>query len=272
MTSRWRRSRPTPCSVRSCWTITPAGGGSITTIPLGRTTTPYTLNAALQDLGGNTAALDKPQFEVALQTLTDTLRDATPQLRGALDGVANLSRTLNTRDEALGNLLPHAQSVTKTLADRADQVNQLVVDGNQLFAALDERRQALSSLIAGIDDVSATDFGLRRRQPQGVRAGADQAQPVLDNLNERRDHISRGAQAAAAVRHRARRGGRLGTRLPDQRLRSATGDHLGSAVRQLLPAGQAARQPVRLPARAHRRAPGSSGRSRHDAKSSAGDC
>ena len=36
--------------------ITPAGGGSITTIPLGRTTTPYTLNAALQDLGGNTAA------------------------------------------------------------------------------------------------------------------------------------------------------------------------------------------------------------------------
>ena len=43
--------------------ITPTGGGSITTIPLGRTTTPYTLNAALQDLGGNTAALDKPKFE-----------------------------------------------------------------------------------------------------------------------------------------------------------------------------------------------------------------
>ena len=33
--------------------------------------------------------------------LTDTLHDATPQLRGALDGVANLSRSLNKRDEAL---------------------------------------------------------------------------------------------------------------------------------------------------------------------------
>lgn len=131
--------------------ITPAGGGSTDTIPLGRTTTPYTLGSALQDLGGNTAALDKPQLETALATLTDTLRDATPQLRGALDGVANLSRTLNRRDEALAGLLQHAQSVSKTLGDRAGQVNQLIVDGNQLFAALDQRSQALSSLIAGID-------------------------------------------------------------------------------------------------------------------------
>ena len=91
--------------MRSCWRSPRRAAVRITSIPLGRTTTPYTLNTALQDLGGNTAALDKPQFEVALQTLTDTLRDATPQLRGALDGVANLSRTLNARDEALGKLL-----------------------------------------------------------------------------------------------------------------------------------------------------------------------
>ena len=69
--------------------VTPEGGGSATVIPLGRTTTPYTLNTALQDLGQNASELDKPKFEQALQTLTDTLRDATPQLRGALDGVAD---------------------------------------------------------------------------------------------------------------------------------------------------------------------------------------
>ncbi len=56
---------------------------------MGRTTTPYTLNTALQDLGQNASELDKPKFDQALQTLTDALRDATPQLRGALDGVAN---------------------------------------------------------------------------------------------------------------------------------------------------------------------------------------
>ena len=57
--------------------VTPRGGGEVTVIPLGRTTTPYTLNTALQDLGQNASELDKPKFEQALQTLTDTLRDAT---------------------------------------------------------------------------------------------------------------------------------------------------------------------------------------------------
>jgi phospholipid/cholesterol/gamma-HCH transport system substrate-binding protein len=170
--------------------ITPTGSGSITTIPLGRTTTPYTLNAALQDLGGNTAALDKPKLEEALQTLTDTLHDATPQLRGTLDGVANLSRTLNTRDEALADLLARAQSVTKTLADRSGQVNQLIVDGNQLFAALDERRQALSQLIAGIDDVSQQISGFVADNRKEFGPVLEKLSAVLGNLNERRDYIS----------------------------------------------------------------------------------
>ena len=152
--------------------VTPRAAGSTTMIPLGRTTTPYTLNTALQDLGQNAGELDKPKFEQALQTLTDTLRDATPQLRGALDGVADLSRSLNKRDEALEQLLAHAKKVSDTLAQRAGQVNQLITDGNLLFAALDERRQALSNLIAGIDDVSATAFGIRRRQQARVRTRA----------------------------------------------------------------------------------------------------
>ena len=53
--------------------VTPRGGGQSTVIPLGRTTTPYTLNTALQDLGQNVGELDKPRFEQALQTLTDSL-------------------------------------------------------------------------------------------------------------------------------------------------------------------------------------------------------
>src|SRR4029077_3982962 len=112
----------------------------VTVIPLGRNTTPCRLNTALQDLGQNASELDKPKFEQALQKLTETLRDATPQLRGALDGVANLSRTLNKRDEALEQLLAHAKNVTDTLAQRAGQVNQLITEGNILFAGLDEPR------------------------------------------------------------------------------------------------------------------------------------
>ncbi len=169
--------------------VTPGGSGDSTVIPLGRTTTPYTLNTALQDLGGNVSALDKPKFEQALQMLTDTLRDATPQLRGALDGVANLSRSLNKRDQALEELLAHAKNVSDTLAERAGQVNQLITDGNQLFAALDERRQALSTLIAGIDDVSQQLSGFVADNKREFLPVLQRLDAVMANLLERKEHI-----------------------------------------------------------------------------------
>ncbi|OIN78452.1 virulence factor Mce family protein [Mycobacterium malmoense] len=170
--------------------VSPAGGGKATVIPLSRTTTPYTLAGALEDLGQNANNLNKPQFEQALNVLSDTLRDANPELRGALDGVTSLSRTLNRRDEALQGLLAHAKSVTAVLSQRADQVNKLVDDGNQLFAALDERRAALGQLISGINGVSAQISGFVADNRKEFGPALSKLNLVLDNLNERRDYIT----------------------------------------------------------------------------------
>ncbi|EHI13400.1 MCE family protein [Mycolicibacterium thermoresistibile] len=169
--------------------VTPGGVGSETVIPLGRTTTPYTLSEALQDLGHSATELDTDAFQTALQTLTDTMRDATPRLRGALDGIAALSRSVNARDEKLEQLLHHTSSLSQILARRARQLNQLISDGNALFAELSRQRAALAELIAGIGDVSRQVSGFvadNRREfgPMLVRLNL-----VLDNLLERRAHI-----------------------------------------------------------------------------------
>ena len=170
--------------------VSPAGGGRATSIPLSRTTTPYTLAGALEDLGQNASNLNKPQFEQALHVLTNTLHDATPELRGALDGVTSLSRTLNRRDEALQALLAHAKSVTSALAQRAGQVNKLVDDGNQLFAALDERRAALGRLVSGISAVSQQISGFVADNRKEFGPALSKLNSVLANLNERRDYIT----------------------------------------------------------------------------------
>ncbi|RAV15223.1 mammalian cell entry protein [Mycolicibacterium sp. GF69] len=170
--------------------VAPQGSGSVTSIPLARTTVPYTLNMALQDLGQNSDALDKDQLTRALQVLTDSFRDATPELRRTLDGVATLSRSINANDAALGQLLARAKSVSEVVADRAGQVNQLITDGNQLFAALDERRAALGSLIAGIDDVSREISGFVADNRREFGPALKKLNLVLDNLLERREHIS----------------------------------------------------------------------------------
>jgi phospholipid/cholesterol/gamma-HCH transport system substrate-binding protein len=157
---------------------------------LKRTTSPYTLNDALQDLGQNAGDLDKPKLNEALQVLTDSLHEATPQLRQALDGVAALSRSINANDEALAQLLERAHSVTKVLADRAGQVNQLVTDGNALFGALDERRAALSRLISSIQPVSQQLSGFVADNRREFGPALKKLNAVLDNLLERREHIS----------------------------------------------------------------------------------
>jgi len=170
--------------------VSPAGSGHATTIPLSRTTTPYTLAGALEDLGQNANNLNKPQFEQALKVLTETLHDATPGLRGALDGVTTLSRTLNSRDEALQGLLAHAKQVTGVLSERSAQVNKLIDDGNELFAALDERRSALSALISGIDGVSAQISGFVADNRKEFGPALSKLNLVLGNLNERKDYIT----------------------------------------------------------------------------------
>ncbi|QUR69066.1 virulence factor Mce family protein [Mycobacterium spongiae] len=170
--------------------VSPAGSGEATTIPLSRTTTPYTLNGALQDLGGSAGDIDRPQLEQALDVLTQSLHDATPQLRGALDGITSFSRTLSRRDEALRDLLAHSRSVTSVLAERGEQLDKLIVDGNQLFAALDTRRAALSQLISGIDDLAAQISGFVADNRREFGPALSQLNLVLDNLNERHDYIT----------------------------------------------------------------------------------
>lgn len=169
--------------------VTPAGAGSSTSIPLGRTTTPYTLSSALQDLGTNAGGINDGKFTQALQVLTDTLHDATPQLRQALDGIAALSRSINTRDSQLGELLEHTRSVSSIVAKRADQLNQLITDGNSLFAALSLRRQQLAILIAGIDDVAQQISGFVDDNRAQFGYTLRQLNLVLDNLNARQEHI-----------------------------------------------------------------------------------
>ena len=169
--------------------VAPAGSGSVTSIPLRRTTTPYSLSTALQDLGRNVGDLDKPRLTEALGVLTDAMRQATPQLRGALDGVTALSRSINSRDEQIQQLLARAKTVSDLLAHRSQQLNQLITEGNQLFAALSERRQSLEILISGVDDLARQISGFVADNRTEFGPALTKLNVVLDNLETRRAQL-----------------------------------------------------------------------------------
>ncbi|MEW2479204.1 MCE family protein [Mycobacterium sp. NPDC049093] len=170
--------------------VSPRGAGSVTSIPLARTTTPYTLNNALQDLGHNVGELDQPRFVEALETLTAAMRDATPQVRAALDGITALSRSVNNRDDKVQQLLRHAKSLSEVVAARSGQINQLITDGNVLFAELADRRHAIDQLISGIKDLANQLSGFVNDNKEQLGPVLTKLNLVLDNLNDRREHIS----------------------------------------------------------------------------------
>ncbi|MEV6341449.1 MCE family protein [Nocardia vinacea] len=174
--------------------VTPAGSGSTRTndtIPLDRTTSPYSLTDALGDLTNTVKGLDMDQVNRTLDALSTTFADTPAPLRSALDGVTQLSRSLNARDKALTELLGRAQNVTKVLADRSNQINALLVDGNDLLGELDRRRGALSQLIVYINGLAQQLTGLVNDNEAQLKPTLDRLNSVLALLQSNKDNLSK---------------------------------------------------------------------------------
>ncbi|MGI5221690.1 MCE family protein [Nocardia sp. CA-290969] len=178
---------------RKSLAVNPAGDGSLKvtdTIPMERTTSPYSLNEALGDLAGTVQDLDLPKVNQTLDELSAAFADTPAPLRSALDGVTALSRTINARDQALSDLLTRAQNVTKILADRADAINALLVDGNQLLGELDRRRTAISQMIVYVNALAQQLSGLVHDNEAQLKPALDKLNSVLDLLQRNRDNLT----------------------------------------------------------------------------------
>ncbi len=158
-----------------------------TTIPLGRTASPYDVLEAFRGLAETQNDIDTDQLAKSLTVLSDTVRDSPAEVRGALDGLSRLSQTISKRDGELATLLANTKDVSALLADRTGEIEKLVADGNLLLAELQERRNAISRLLDGTKALSAQLRGL-------VADNAGQLKPALDQLEKVTDLLIRNQQ------------------------------------------------------------------------------
>jgi len=157
--------------------ITPRGDGKLSgAIPVERTRSPYDLPTALGDLTSTISALDTTKLSSALTTLADTFKDTPPDLKVALEGVAQFSSTLDNRDAKLRNLLANANKVTAVLAKRSDQIASLIVNANALLAELLTQRNSVDALMINLGAAS-------RQISAVVNDNRTQLKPALDKLN-----------------------------------------------------------------------------------------
>jgi phospholipid/cholesterol/gamma-HCH transport system substrate-binding protein len=184
--------------------LQPAGGGSLAhgaEIPVSRTTAPYNVTEALDDLTQTTSALDVRQLDSAMRTISTTLSTAAPNVAPALNGVLRLSQAINARDSQLTELLRHSANVTGMLTSRDSQIQSLLTDGTQLLSELNARSDALTQLLANGTALSQQMSGLVTDNSKRIGPALDQLNAVLKLLQNNKTNIDRAlAKAAPLVR------------------------------------------------------------------------
>ena len=160
--------------------LEPAGNDVLepgSTIPRERTRASFDVSTSLSDLTQTVADTDVPDLSGTLDTASQVFEKLPEDLRGSLEGVNRLSRTVSSRNDELKSLFEHANGVTGVLAERNTQLAQLFTDGQALFTAVNERSETVHSLLLNIRSVS-------EQLTATVVENREQIGPTLDQLNK----------------------------------------------------------------------------------------
>lgn len=175
-------------------TLKSSGSGTLdrtTPIPVTRTSSPYSLSDAVNELTENTAATDTQQLNQSLDTLSQTLDGIAPQLGPTFDGLTRLSQALNSRDGTLADVLTSASDVSGILSERSTQVNTLILNANDLMAVLVGRREAIVGLLANTSAVSDQLVGLVEDNEAELAPTLERLTKVNEVLVRNRDNIAK---------------------------------------------------------------------------------
>ncbi len=169
------------------------------TIPLARTTAPYDVVEAFNGLSGTVQEIDTAALEQSLRTLADTFRDTPEHVRGALDGLSRLSETIASRDQEIARLLAGTHTVSRVLADRNAEFEELLADGNLLLAEVARRREAISALLTGVQNLSRELRALVAENSEQLRPALQQLDQVAAVLQRNQDNLDRALDLAPAM-------------------------------------------------------------------------
>lgn len=171
-----------------------AGGSTmppLACIPVSRTSSPYSLTDAVSDLTTNTANTNTQSVNQALDVLSTTIDQIAPKLGPTFDGLTRLSRSLNSRNDTVRELLRHTADVTGILAQRSQQVNTLILNANDLTGVLVQRREAIVRLLADTSALAQQISGLIAENEKELAPTLDKLNAVTRVLEKNRDNLAK---------------------------------------------------------------------------------
>jgi phospholipid/cholesterol/gamma-HCH transport system substrate-binding protein len=157
-------------------------------IPRSRTMAPYDVLEAFRGLAETTNAIDTTQLAQSFEVIADTFANTPDDVKGALTGLQDLSKTISSRDQQLATLLSNTREISDTLAERDKEVVKLLEDGNLLLEEIGRRRDAIATLLDGTQALAKELTGL-------VDDNNEQLGPVLESLDQLTGMLQRNQDA-----------------------------------------------------------------------------
>jgi phospholipid/cholesterol/gamma-HCH transport system substrate-binding protein len=100
-----------------------------------------------------------------------------------------VSETIASRDQQLGALLNHADTLTGVLADRKQDFTRIFGSGDQLLQLLKRRQQVVASLLRNTSALSVQLSGLVHDNQASIGPALAQLHGVLDVLNSHQSNL-----------------------------------------------------------------------------------
>ncbi|MEZ0579427.1 MCE family protein [Nocardioides sp. MH1] len=172
--------------------LVPAGTGDLAddaTIPLERTTTPFSVTDAILGAGRELTPINVKDLSAALRTVTAAIDPGADEVRTAAVGLSDLSRAVSRRESEVRTLFRQTRQIASTLAGRTTDLVTLIDNSAVITRSLVERQDVIRSLLRTTTGLTATVQAVIRDNEDQLTPGLRDLHKVLDVLRSNQDDL-----------------------------------------------------------------------------------
>ncbi|ART68132.1 virulence factor Mce [Mycobacterium dioxanotrophicus] len=133
--------------------VMPAGTvnpGDSHTIPLARTTVPYSLDEVGRQAARAATGVEQQPLADMMNTLTESMPGDSAELGRVLAGISSASSVFAQNGDKVDELLRVSRSLSELLVQQTDSLSATAANAQHIVSALTARRQALTDIVANL--------------------------------------------------------------------------------------------------------------------------
>jgi phospholipid/cholesterol/gamma-HCH transport system substrate-binding protein len=171
------------------------GGG---TIPLAQTKSAYTIDKFQVDANDAVQTIDDKALATAVNTLSTNLDGNPDTTKQALQGIAQVSQTVASRDDELRRLISSTRTVTDVVHGQQGNLMQLLGDSDKVAAMINQRRETIRLLLRSTRSMVHEVTLLVHDNSKQLRPTLIQLKTLMGTLVKNKDYLDRTLKAVTA--------------------------------------------------------------------------